>query len=145
MALAVFSFFSVPFALCEVFRMGNETVHVIIIDDEDMVRINLADFLEDEGYVVSHVKSGEEGLELIKKQAYNVAIVDMRLPGIDGNTFILKACAVQPALKYLIHTGSADYTLPEELKMLGICPASILYKPVQDMDIIKAGVVNLLR
>jgi len=125
--------------------MGNENIHIIIIDDEDMVRINLADFLEDEGYAVSHVKSGEEGLELIKKQAYNVAIVDMRLPGIDGNTFILKACAVQPALRYLIHTGSADYTLPEELKMLGILPASILYKPVQDMDIIKAGVVNLLR
>ncbi len=125
--------------------MKEEGTSIIVIDDEDMVRINLADFLEDEGYRVAKAASGEEGLQLVKKQKFNIAIVDMRLPGIDGNTFILEAHKLQPELRYLIHTGSADYSLPEDLRSIGISQDLVFYKPVHDMDVIKNSIFLMLQ
>lgn len=125
--------------------MNTEDISIIVIDDEDMVRINLADFLEDEGYLVANASSGEEGIDLVKEKPFNIAIVDMRLPGMDGNTFILEANRLQPDLKYLIHTGSADYSLPDELKKLGISQESVFYKPVHDMDLITGSIARLMQ
>ncbi len=125
--------------------MNPESVSIIVIDDEDMVRINLTDFLEDEGFTVLNAASGEEGLELVKKNKFDIAIVDMRLPGMDGNSFILDAHRMQPELRYLIHTGSADYSLPDELRKLGITQDYVFYKPIHNMDLIRSSVENLLK
>jgi len=124
--------------------VDKEGISIIIIDDEEMVRINLTDYLEDEGYNVSFASSGEEGLELVKENKYDIAIVDMRLPGIDGNTFIIETSKLQPHLRYLIHTGSADYALPQELKNLGISKKDVFYKPVHDMSIIRSLLNGIL-
>lgn len=124
--------------------MNPENISIIVIDDEDMVRINLTDFLEDEGFMVLNAASGEEGLKLVKENRFDVAIVDMRLPGMDGNSFILDAHKMQPDLRYLIHTGSADYSLPDELRSLGISQDSVFYKPVHNMDLIRKSVESLL-
>jgi len=125
--------------------MREEDTSIIVIDDEDMVRINLADFLEDEGYLVAKAASGEEGLQLVNERKFDIAIVDMRLPGIDGNTFILEAHKLQPELRYLIHTGSADYSLPEDLRSLGVSQDLVYYKPVHDMELIKNSISLLLQ
>jgi len=60
-----------------------------------MVRINLEDFLEDEGFEVESAGNGEAGLELVDRCRFDVAVVDMRLPGIDGNAFIKEAKKMQ--------------------------------------------------
>ncbi len=125
--------------------MNPEEISIIVIDDEDMVRINLTDFLEDEGFSVSGAASAEEGLRLLREKMFDVAIVDMRLPGMDGNAFILDAHSLQPHMQYLIHTGSADYSIPPDLRNLGISPDSVFYKPVHDMDLIRNCVVNLIK
>lgn len=116
---------------------------ILIIDDEQMVRLNLVDYLEDEGYLVTSVSSGEEALALLQEQQYNTVIVDMRLPGMDGNSFILKAHQLQPQLEYVIHTGSTTYSIPQELRILGITPEDILFKPLQDMHIIVEKILLL--
>jgi DNA-binding NtrC family response regulator len=118
----------------------SRTIKVIIIDDEKMVRLNLLDYLEDEGFLVTALPSGEKALALLRTQAYDVAIVDMRLSGMDGNLFILEAHRLQPELRYLIHTGSATYSLPPELKELGIASNHIFLKPLQDMGKIVRGI-----
>ena len=109
---------------------------ILIIDDEQMVRLNLVDYLEDEGYLVKSFSSGEEALDLLQEQQYDVVIVDMRLPGMDGNSFILKAHQLQPELEYVIHTGSTTYSIPRELRRLGITQDDVLFKPLQDMAMI---------
>ena len=121
----------------------NKIKKILIIDDEDMVRINLVDYLEDEGYSVTSVNSGEEALNLLHSQKYDAAIVDMRLPGMNGNSFILNAHQLQPELRYLIHTGSTTYSVPQELKSLGVSKEHIFFKPLQDMNIIVEKIHNL--
>jgi two-component system nitrogen regulation response regulator NtrX len=59
---------------------------ILIIDDEAGVRGSLGGVLRDEGYGVDAVESGEAGLDQVARQAYDVILLDIWLPGIDGLT-----------------------------------------------------------
>lgn len=109
--------------------------YVLVIDDDPSVLENLVAFLDDEGFNVLSANSGDKAFELISEKSPQIAIVDMRLPGIDGNELIIKAHELLPSLQYLVHTGSSDYVLPEELKNMGITEDHIFKKPVSDMSV----------
>ena len=64
---------------------------LIIVDDEKNIRAALRDILEYEGYDVDEAKDGEEGLEMIMRTAYDVALCDIRMPKMDGLELLLKA------------------------------------------------------
>jgi two-component system nitrogen regulation response regulator NtrX len=57
---------------------------ILIVDDEEGIRESLSGALTDEGYIVSAVESGEACLDLIRKTAFDVILLDIWLPGIDG-------------------------------------------------------------
>lgn len=114
--------------------MSNESITVLVVDDEEMVRENLEAYLEDEGFVVVTAGSGEEALEMLKEIEPTIGIIDMRLPGMSGNDVIANAHALRPSLRYLIHTGSTNYKLPQELMDIGVSRDDIFIKPVQNMD-----------
>ena len=59
--------------------------------------------------------------------------MDMRLPGMDGNDSIRAVHAIAPGLRFLIHTGSAAYSLPADLRTLGLDRSHVFFKPLQDM------------
>lgn len=106
---------------------------ILIVDDEEIVRVALEAFLEDEGYKISSAISGEEALEVMKKTSFNLGIIDMRLPGIDGDTLIMKAKRLQPDMKFIIHTGSMGYSISDTLVNAGISDRDVFKKPVKDM------------
>ena len=109
-------------------------MHVLVVDDEIMIRVNLMAYLEDEGFDVQCAESGEDALELLRSQRFDVGIIDMRLPGMDGNAFILRAHALDAHMRFIIHTGSTEYRVPEKLKRLGVNDEQILLKPLSDMS-----------
>lgn len=112
-----------------------ETIkHLLVLDDEESIRRSIAAFMEDEGYCVYEAASGEDAVDIMKQNPIDQAIVDIRLPGMDGDTFILKAKQIAPKLQVLIHTGSSDYVPSDEVRALGIDNDCILYKPAQDLD-----------
>jgi two-component system, OmpR family, response regulator len=121
---------------------GNATI--LIIDDEEHLQSNLVAYLEDEGYTVVTAGDGESGIELIGRQKVNLGIIDMRLPGMDGNTFIQKAHRVQPDMKFLIHTGSMTYSLPQALMDIGIGKDQVFLKPVIDMNCMVNAIKKML-
>ncbi len=106
---------------------------ILLIDDEDQVRLNLKAFLEDENFVVDESATGEDGLAMLNSNKYDVAIVDMRLPGMNGNQFIEAASEIQNDLRFLIHTGSLLYDLPERFEKIGITSKDLFYKPIREM------------
>src|SRR5437879_13484384 len=57
---------------------------ILIVDDEAGIRDSLAGVLTDEGYTVSSVESGEACLDVVKKTTFDVILLDIWLPGIDG-------------------------------------------------------------
>ena len=115
-------------------------MHVLVVDDEIMIRINLMAYLEDEGFDVQCAESGEDALELLRSQRFDVGIIDMRLPGMDGNAFILRAHALDAHMRFIIHTGSTEYSLPNELIELGLNSRDVLLKPIADMNILVEAV-----
>ncbi len=58
--------------------------NILIVDDEAGIRDSLAGILEDEGYSASAVGSGEACLDLLRKTAFDVVLLDIWLPGVDG-------------------------------------------------------------
>lgn len=105
---------------------------VLVLDDHDRLRRNIVALLADEGFAMLEADSGEAALRLIAEQAVDVAIVDVRLPGISGNDFILAAHTRAPRLRYLIHTGSVDYQLPAALHRIGLRDTHVFMKPIAD-------------
>jgi len=120
------------------------TFKILIIDDEPGVRESLADYLEDMGFTVIMAGSGEKGLEVLADQHPDLAIVDMRLPGIDGTQTIVKAHKIQPKLKFIVHTGSVTYQIPEALVEMGVTTRQILHKPMPGLQTILAIIQELL-
>ncbi|MBN1532805.1 MAG: response regulator [Spirochaetes bacterium] len=119
-------------------------IRILIIDDENLVRENLVAYCEDEGFPVAATTNGEDALELLKTAHFDIGIIDMRLPGIDGNSVILQAHGINPGMKFLIHTGSTNYSLPKELVDLGLKPAHVLRKPIGDMDLLRDRIIELV-
>jgi two-component system nitrogen regulation response regulator NtrX len=58
--------------------------NILIVDDEVSIRRSLKGVLEDEGYAALQAESGESCLETLRKQAFDVVLLDVWLPGIDG-------------------------------------------------------------
>jgi len=123
--------------------MEPREISILIVEDEEMVRINLEDFLADEGFEVKSTDSGEAGLENLSKRTFSTVVVDMRLPGIDGNTFIKNAKKMQPNLNVVIHTGSTFYSVPRELQDMGITQEHVLLKPLSDMSVLSRLILKL--
>jgi len=65
-------------------NIGRKPGKILIVDDEKNIRKTLADILIDEGYSVSTAATGEEAVELCKKDSHETILMDVRMPGIDG-------------------------------------------------------------
>ncbi len=121
------------------------TATILIVDDEEHLQSNLVAYLEDEGFTVATAGDGETGIDRVTKQKFDIGIIDMRLPGIDGNTFILQAHRIQPGMKFIIHTGSMTYSLPQSLAEIGIGSDQVFLKPVIDMKVMIDAIKKLLQ
>jgi len=117
--------------------MTNGPRHFLILDDEESIRQSIAAYMEDEGYIVFQAASGEEALNIVRNHRIDEAVVDIRLPGMDGNTFMIEAREIMPAIKFVVHTGSADYIPPDAVKALGITRKRVMIKPAGDLKILK--------
>ena len=118
---------------------------VLVVEDEPAIAENVRAFLEDEGMQVECARSAEQAIALVRGGGhFDVCIMDLRLPGMDGNMAILCLHEMRPALRFILHTGSANYVIPEELRMIGIREAQLFRKPVSDMSPL-AGAVRALQ
>lgn len=121
------------------------TASVLIVDDDPDIRRNLAAYLEDEGMRAAAVESCEAAVSLLKGgAAFDVCVVDMRLPGLQGEAAIPLLKSLRPQLAFLLHTGTAGYRLPPALRMLGIRDADVFIKPIEDMAWIAEAVRGLV-
>ncbi len=117
---------------------------LLILDDDDTLRFNLQLYFEDEGFECFSFSMGEAALEYLSKNCCDAAIVDLRLPGINGEEFITEAKKLCPNLKCIIYTGSSNYSINDEIKKFSVSEEDIFYKPVEDMQTLKNRIVKKL-
>ncbi|MEW5772583.1 MAG: response regulator [Thermodesulfobacteriota bacterium] len=107
---------------------------VLIIDDEPPIRRLLLNYLEDyDEFEVRSARSAEMALEELRREPADVAVVDMRLPGMSGESFILAAGREGLCRRFLLHTGSVDLVLSDDIRGLGVTEKDVFLKPA-DMD-----------
>ena len=114
--------------------MSEFTRAVLILDDDDTVRESLAGFFEDRGWRVLSAATAEEARDVLSRESPAGAVVDIRLPGMDGNEFMRAASATHPRLAYVICTGSPEYLPPADIAALPQVSENVFTKPVVDLS-----------
>jgi DNA-binding NtrC family response regulator len=91
---------------------------ILIIDDDEWIRDSLRIFFEAEGCFVVVLETAEEGLAELKCQAYDLIIVDYKLPGLDGLEFLKRSHDEQSdAMKVLITAYRTNSVVVEARKL----------------------------
>jgi DNA-binding response OmpR family regulator len=82
-----------------------QQARILVIDDEESVRKSLAFVLEDEGYMVDVAENGQEAIRKSKANLYNLALVDIRLPDMDGISLMPQMRETVPKMVKIVVTG----------------------------------------
>ncbi|MEY4540897.1 MAG: hypothetical protein RLZZ306_2654, partial [Bacteroidota bacterium] len=75
---------------------------LLIIDDEKAIRGALRDILEYEGYSIEEASDGEQGLELVTKNDYDVVLCDIRMPKIEGLDLLQRATEMGKGAQFIM-------------------------------------------
>jgi Response regulator containing CheY-like receiver, AAA-type ATPase, and DNA-binding domains len=99
--------------LREVFRLTKDrTPRVLVVEDEGMVNRLYGHALEQNGFAVVQVGTGEAAIEAALGQPFDIAVIDLRLPGkLDGLTTYRVLKALHPNIKGIIITGYGNRQL----------------------------------
>jgi DNA-binding NtrC family response regulator len=100
---------------------------VLVVDDEKLIRWSLSEGLTRRGCQVATAESGEQALELIATTRPEIALLDVRLPGIDGLATLRRALQLIPALVVVMMSAHCTVELVAEAKKLGA--VGLLAKP----------------
>jgi DNA-binding NtrC family response regulator len=91
---------------------------ILVVDDEESVRIILKQMLEKGGYSVEVRDNGEEALEALKSGRFNMLITDINMPKMNGIELLYKAKEEFPAMPVVFITAyGKDKTILEAMKM----------------------------
>ncbi|MEM2999137.1 MAG: response regulator [Candidatus Bathyarchaeia archaeon] len=82
-----------------------EVARILVIDDDENIRKVLKTILEDEGYVVDTAETAKEGIQKSENSFYNIALIDVRLPDMEGIELLSKLRDTKPKMRKLIVTG----------------------------------------
>lgn len=106
---------------------------ILVVDDEGANRYSVRKALQKVGYTVDEAPGGEEALEMIKNQEYDVVLTDIRMAGIDGVELLRRIKDMSPDAIVILMTGYASLTTAIEALRLGA--HDYLIKPGTSMDI----------
>jgi response regulator NasT len=116
---------------------------VVIAEDEAIIRLDLKETLEEEGYeVVAETGRGDEAVELVREHQPDVAILDIKMPGLDGLS-AAREIAGDRLAAVLILTAFSQRDLIERARDAGAL--AYLVKPFQKADLFPAIEVALGR
>ena len=113
-------------------------IRMLLVDDEDDFRITLAERLKLRKIDVTDAGSGNEAIELVRQKSFDVAVIDVKMPGIDGIETLKQIKQIQPAMEIVMLTGHAS--IESGIKAMKLGAYNYIMKPC-DIDelLIKTG------
>ncbi len=106
---------------------------ILLVDDEERFRTNLAKMLAAQGFEVTAVGSGLDALEELDLHAYDVILLDMRMPAMDGLTALSAIKVRHPDPEVIILTGHASVDAAAELIRLGAYEFLLKPCPIEEV------------
>ena len=84
-----------------------DSVRILIVDDEKVIREGVERALSKKGYIIAKAESGERGIELIKQEGFDIVLLDLMMPGIDGFGVLEWIKENEPQIQVIVITGFA--------------------------------------
>ena len=119
----------------------DQKFRILIVDDDEAIRTTMKAILEDEGYSVDSASSGKEAIKKTQEQTYNLALLDIRLPDMEGVELLGKMKDNIPRMRKIMVTGFP--TLQNAIEAVNKNADVYLIKPV-DVDKLLATVKEQL-
>ncbi|NVO04502.1 MAG: response regulator [Rhodoferax sp.] len=110
---------------------------VLVVDDEEVVRASYLRILAGPQCDVCQVGSGPDALQLMDQQAFDVVLLDQKMPGMDGMAVLQSIKARWPATEVIMITGYPALEAAKQAVRLGAC--DYLAKPVGPDEVIQAA------
>ena len=120
----------------------DKQARILIVDDDENIRNTLKAILEDEGYAVDAAISGGEAIQKTQKTAYNVALLDIRLPDIEGVELLKLIRDTVPRMRKIMLTGYPS--MQNAIAALNKNADAYLVKPI-DIEKLLETVKNQLK
>ncbi len=117
-------------------RTWTEPPRVLAVDDEAIVCESIRRVLSEEGYSVATTRSPREGLALVQTETFDLVLLDIKMPEMDGIDFLRQVRAVSPETEVIMVTGYAAIETAVEAIKLGA--TDYLQKPVSPDQLIVA-------
>ncbi|MDZ4121023.1 MAG: sigma-54 dependent transcriptional regulator [Candidatus Cloacimonadaceae bacterium] len=111
-------------------------LRVLVLDDEQRLRDEMADYLEGQGYLVYCAAAPSEAFEILKLHEVDIAILDINLPEKDGLTVLKEIKEVDPDLEVLIVTGQGD--MEKAITALRLGAVDFFTKPLRLAELVKS-------
>ena len=112
---------------------AEESARVLVVDDEGANRYSVSKTLQKVGYMVSEAADGEQALEIIQRQTFDVVLTDIRMPGLDGVELLRRIKEESPDIIVILMTAYASLGTAVEALRLGA--HDYLIKPSSSQDI----------
>jgi two-component system response regulator AtoC len=123
-------------------KAGFVSERILVVDDELFVRELLLEFLSSQGYEVSLADSGEKAVKLIENEPADVALVDLKMPGIDGIETLRQIGRTAPDTVTIVMTGYP--TIESSIEALRCGASDYVVKPFKLNDL-NSSIVKALR
>lgn len=114
---------------------------IMVVDDEESQREMLGGFLHKEGFSVSLADSGETALKLCQDEFFEVALIDLKMPGMDGIELLSKLKEINPEIQVIVITAHGSIETAVEAMRKGAF--HYVNKPV-DLEELKINVKKSL-
>jgi len=112
-----------------------ESKRILIVDDEKDILQSMKEILELEGYTVDTAETGGEAIEKSKNQFYNLALLDIRLPDMEGTELLTKLHGTMPRMMKIMVTGYPS--VQNAVESLNLGADAYIMKPVKPKELLK--------
>lgn len=120
----------------------SQAAQILIVDDEASIRLTLSALLKRAGFDVTPAENGAEAVALLERQAFDLMLVDLKMPGMDGMQVVAAARKRQPDLAIIVLTGHGSLETAVEGLHQGVFDYLLkTTEPIQVIERVKAGLV----
>lgn len=115
---------------------------ILVVDDEEALRIGVTSFLEDRGYEVCEADNGKTGIEVFDKENPSVILVDLRMPEKSGLDMLKEVTDKSPDTPIIVISGAG--LISDAIEALHLGAWDYLMKPIPDMMVLDHAVKNAI-
>lgn len=114
---------------------------VLVVDDEEAVRLTLGELLKTFDCAVTEAENGLQAINILKEKDFDLILLDIRMPILNGVEVLKEVRSFKPDARFVIITGYDDAVLIQEAYSLGAI--TVMLKPVTLEDL--QGLFNQVR